>query len=756
MNNKKSNTITIFSTLKPPINKHILLIQKNAITSWLKLQPMPEIIIYNKKSELNNLKLPNFLKIIENFKCNDEDLPYVNDMFFHVQSIASNNVLLYINADMLLSQNLITTLNIVLKHFDHFLVIGRRWDMDIASEIDFENSLWYKSLGEKLNYKLHESTAMDYFLFTKGYWSQIPPFVIGRAGWDNGMINMAINENRTIIDATYNIRVLHQNHNYNHTLGKEQTVWSGKSAQSNYSMIGGALNAKTINDAGWLIVNNKIIKKNTLLQISEYPDIVIKKLDNFTYNQKARMLFQEQINFYLKKGFCEEKNLTYLQDLGFIVKFIIENDKQLQINWLKEKNYTIDYDDFQWRRNIVKKQIEFYKPDIVFFTDTLIFDSDFILKLNFRPKLIIAWFANSDIPEFDLSEFDLVLSSDDKNLTKFLKYGAQSVKEYISGFALGNLDKLNKPCTKKKKQYDILVYDNWAQLKAEHKDIIKTLAKESINNDKFSFGFVSICDKNLLPKEVQKCHISNHKSECVSLNYFKMAHICVSFGFNSEIGSKSIFEITGLGKFLLIEFNERVAQFFEPGKEIELFYNKADLINKIYYYLYQTEAREEIAKSGHKKCLKDHSMVTGLKKLSQIINKFLVIKNDPHIRKQIQIKQENYLYAEKKILQAISELKKENIATALEILLEITGKFPKHPIALKSLSEIHSNLGQYIPSINYIKKAYSYSPFNKEIIITILSIFKDILFIKERKIIIDRYLKQFPDDKEVKQLLSRL
>jgi hypothetical protein len=616
-----SNSITIFSTLKPSLNEHIQIIQKNALTSWSKLQPLPEIILFNKQSELNVPEIPKEVKIISNVKRNEEGLPFVNDMFFQAQAIASNNVLLYVNGDILVTQSLITTLQIVKNHFHHFLVVGRRWDVNINSNINFANSLWYKSIEKIPDVKLHEPTAIDYLLFSKRYWFQIPPFTIGRAGWDTGMIYLAIKEKKPIIDATYNIRVIHQNHNYKHTQGEEKEIWLGKTAQHNYTLFGGMLNAKNILDAGWIIANNKIWKKNFLLQISHVPDHIIHNY-RICKNQKSKMLFDETINCILGKGLLEHQNNTYLKHFGFIVKHIIENDQQLQINWLQEYNNLINYNDIDWRRKIVKNQIELYQPDIVFFYDPLIFDRYFILKLHFRPKLIVAWFGNYSIPKIDLTGFDLVLSNNNNNLKKALNYGAKSVESYYSGFPIGINHKLQNN-EKKNCSRDIIIYEDWTQLNDMQKDIIMSIAKESIINKKYTFGFATVCEQEMLPQEVKKCYIS-HLTEEISLNFFRMAKICINFGFNSEIGAESIFDISGLSKFQLIEWNENVSFFFQPGKEIEFFYNKNDLMKKIDYFLLNPVIREEIAKSSHIRCLKDHSMSLRIKRLSQIINNSLI------------------------------------------------------------------------------------------------------------------------------------
>ncbi len=84
--------------------------------------------------------------------------------------------------------------------------------------------------------------AEDYLLCSQSTfnWDQVPPFVVGRVGYDNWLVNHAFhNANVSLIDATATVRTIHQtgedgnfaqggrnlsNHDYeyNRVLGKGQ------------------------------------------------------------------------------------------------------------------------------------------------------------------------------------------------------------------------------------------------------------------------------------------------------------------------------------------------------------------------------------------------------------------------------------------------------------------------------------------------------------------------------------------------------
>ncbi|MDD5828408.1 MAG: DUF3880 domain-containing protein [Lachnospira sp.] len=69
-------------------------------------------------------------------------------------------------------------------------------------------------------------------------------------------------------------------------------------------------------------------------------------------------------------------------------------------------------------------------------------------------------------------------------------------------------------------------------------------------------------------------------------------------------------DVMGAGGFLLSNYQNELARYFEEGKEMVMYYDRQDLINKINYYLVHDEKRIEIAKAGQKKILEnfDYSM----------------------------------------------------------------------------------------------------------------------------------------------------
>ena len=75
---------------------------------------------------------------------------------------------------------------------------------------------------------LQPPVGADYFIFRKDEaLADIPPFAVGRPGWDNWFIYNARKNKYKVIDASKAIMAIHQNHDYNH-VKIEHSEKSGK------------------------------------------------------------------------------------------------------------------------------------------------------------------------------------------------------------------------------------------------------------------------------------------------------------------------------------------------------------------------------------------------------------------------------------------------------------------------------------------------------------------------------------------------
>lgn len=209
--------LTIFATPKPFTDSHIDLIQQNAIGSWLQLGEDVEVVLVGDEE--------GYSEVVEQYQIahqlhvsrNKWGTPLVNSIFMQARKASQNNLLAYINADIILTPDFVSAVLEISRIEERFLIVGRRWDLRVEEEITFEGK-WVDDLEKKVRNqgKLHHPTAIDYFVFPRGIFTDIPPFAIGRAGWDNWMVYHAIKQGWTVIDITPSVIVIHQEHDYDH------------------------------------------------------------------------------------------------------------------------------------------------------------------------------------------------------------------------------------------------------------------------------------------------------------------------------------------------------------------------------------------------------------------------------------------------------------------------------------------------------------------------------------------------------------
>ena len=133
--------LTIF-TVPKPFKGHINTIQRNSIKSWKLIKPKPEIILFGNDAGIKEAAQEFSVTHVPDIKCNDYGTPLLSDVFAKAKKMAKTEILCYVNADILLFNDIIDSINKV--KFKKFLIVGQRWNLDITNEIDFT-----KQIGKK-------------------------------------------------------------------------------------------------------------------------------------------------------------------------------------------------------------------------------------------------------------------------------------------------------------------------------------------------------------------------------------------------------------------------------------------------------------------------------------------------------------------------------------------------------------------------------------------------------------------------------
>jgi hypothetical protein len=210
-------TLTLFATPRR-FQGHIGIIQRNAITSWTRLSPRPEIILFGTDKGTPEIARELGLRHVPNVKANQWGTPLVSDLFGQAEAIGSGSALCYVNSDILLFDDFPQAVTRVSAWSDRFLMVGRRTDLDVTGPVDFQSDWAMRIRGRaRREGKLQIARSVDYFAFSRGLYPAMPALAIGRFWWDNWLLWKARSLGARVVDASKAVMVIHQNHDYSHT-----------------------------------------------------------------------------------------------------------------------------------------------------------------------------------------------------------------------------------------------------------------------------------------------------------------------------------------------------------------------------------------------------------------------------------------------------------------------------------------------------------------------------------------------------------
>jgi hypothetical protein len=252
------SNITIFTAPKAFTDLHINIIQRNAIQSWKDLGSRVEVFLVGDEEGMKEAAADLGVRQLPDVVRNEMGTPLVSSIFSLAREAASFEIMLYLNADIILLPECLDVVDTVQKLEEDFLLVGRRWDLDITREIDFSNK-WWIDMKEQLIKEGGQCSenAMDYFIFPRHLITDIPPFAIGRAGWDNWMIYNAVQQPWPVIDITLANQVIHQNHDYHH-LPNGVVHFDLEESYQNVNLAGGFRTSYDLLDVPFIFQNGKI------------------------------------------------------------------------------------------------------------------------------------------------------------------------------------------------------------------------------------------------------------------------------------------------------------------------------------------------------------------------------------------------------------------------------------------------------------------------------------------------------------------
>ncbi len=211
-------TLTIFAIPKA-FSGQFNQIQLNAVESWTRLRPGPEIILFGDDPGTAEVAATYGLHHIAEVARNAYGTPLVPGLFVEAQRLAANDLLCYVNSDIILTQPFMDSVSRLaqLETGRKFLGVGRKTSLPIKELLDFGDESWSASLTEWAAREGRQVTYdSDFFLFRRGQWDSIPPFAVGRCYWSSWFMYDSRRRGIDLVDMTGPVLSVEPRHDYSH------------------------------------------------------------------------------------------------------------------------------------------------------------------------------------------------------------------------------------------------------------------------------------------------------------------------------------------------------------------------------------------------------------------------------------------------------------------------------------------------------------------------------------------------------------
>lgn len=226
--------------------------QTNAIGSWKRAAPDVQVLLLGSDAGVERAAHELGVEHVPDISLNEHGTPLLDDAFRIAQSHSLHPLLAYVNTDIVVLDDFAAAGRELSGAARSFLMIGECWDAPLG-RLDFDRD-WRAevsaaaSLGRKRG-----AAALDYFLFTTGLYSDVPPFAVGRLLFDNWLVWKARQQGVLVVDATRRVRPLHQHHGYGHIGGTYRAAQASPEAAANWALVGSKSRIYTRFDASHLL-----------------------------------------------------------------------------------------------------------------------------------------------------------------------------------------------------------------------------------------------------------------------------------------------------------------------------------------------------------------------------------------------------------------------------------------------------------------------------------------------------------------------
>lgn len=214
--------ISILTTCRPfddasDDGKYIAAIQRYSFRTLKELE-QEVIVIYDDGGVADVVEEFGFKHYYKRVKRHESGAPSLKHVFDTAIKRASRDTLMYTNADILYLDDLLPAVEALQESgFDKWMATGGRWDVNPRGRQPWPigAECWQQIVRNEMfaQDRYHGGGALDYFIFTRGLYEDIPETLsIAAWRWDNWMIWKALQDGAQVIDLSAAVSPIHLDH----------------------------------------------------------------------------------------------------------------------------------------------------------------------------------------------------------------------------------------------------------------------------------------------------------------------------------------------------------------------------------------------------------------------------------------------------------------------------------------------------------------------------------------------------------------
>ena len=213
--------------------------QRNAIQSWTKLRPACQVILAGDEVGTKETAQEFGAWHVSGVAVNEFGTPLENSVMALAEGVAENGLMCSVASDIIILDDFLPAVQRLSSSMERFAMASQRWNLQVDQPWDFEPG-WEEAMRSRLasSGRKYVSTGIDYLVYPRELFGEVPPFAVGRRAYDNWLLFALRSKGVDLVDATEVVKVVHQDHDYSHHPGGQMGIMYGTEAQRNVALAG--------------------------------------------------------------------------------------------------------------------------------------------------------------------------------------------------------------------------------------------------------------------------------------------------------------------------------------------------------------------------------------------------------------------------------------------------------------------------------------------------------------------------------------